>query len=177
MDITVVDADITTLKVDAIVNAANSELLGGGGVDGAIHRAAGPQLLAACRTLRANRFPRGLPTGEAIELPGFKLPATWVILTVGPIYDDHPGGAPHLLAACYRNCLDVADRLGLESVAFPAISTGVYGWPPEPAAQVAVDAIRTWAAAHPNSTVHEVLLVAFSLSGRAALKNALATQD
>ncbi|MFF7382249.1 O-acetyl-ADP-ribose deacetylase [Streptomyces griseoluteus] len=139
--ITLVQGDITDQRVDAIVNAANSSLLGGGGVDGAIHRRGGPAILAACRDLRASHYGGGLPTGEAVATTAGDLPAEWVIHTVGPVWQG-PGSDPAPLASCYRESLRVADEVGARSVAFPAISTGVYRWPVEEAARVAVEAVR-----------------------------------
>ncbi|MGI9108113.1 MAG: O-acetyl-ADP-ribose deacetylase [Pyrinomonadaceae bacterium] len=134
--------DITRQDVDAVVNAANSTLLGGGGVDGAIHRTGGAQILAACRELRRTRYPEGLPTGEAVITTGGVLAARYVIHTVGPIWGGHAGREAELLAACYRNSLALAVEHKLASVAFPAISTGAYGYPQAEAAEVASQAIR-----------------------------------
>jgi O-acetyl-ADP-ribose deacetylase (regulator of RNase III) len=135
--------DITRQRVDAIVNAANSSLLGGGGVDGAIHAAAGPALLAECRELRRNRLPHGLPVGDAVATGAGDLPARWVIHTVGP--NRHAGQTdPALLASCFTRSLDVAAGLGARSVAFPAVGAGVYGWDVHDVARVAVAAVRAW---------------------------------
>jgi O-acetyl-ADP-ribose deacetylase (regulator of RNase III) len=139
MRLNVVQGDITTQHVDAIVNAANSSLLGGGGVDGAIHRVGGPAVLAACRELRATTLPDGLPPGQAVATTAGDLPARWVIHTVGPI---HGHGDVETLRSCYRESLRVAAELGAASVAFPLISAGVYGWPLDDAVRQAVDTIR-----------------------------------
>lgn len=138
MQIQIVVADITTLKVEALVNAANNSLLGGGGVDGAIHRAAGPELREACIPLR------GCATGQAKITPGFALRAKWVIHTVGPVWRGGEHGEADLLAACYRNSLDLAAAAGCRTVAFPAISTGVFGYPKRAAAEVAIAATQGW---------------------------------
>ena len=144
MSIEVLEADITALAVDAIVNAANETLLGGGGVDGAIHRAAGPQLLAACRALPQVRPQVRCPTGEARITPGFALPAKYVIHTVGPVWRGGRSGEPELLASCYRESLRLAAAHGVASIVFPAISCGVYGYPPQLAVAVAIAQARAW---------------------------------
>jgi O-acetyl-ADP-ribose deacetylase (regulator of RNase III) len=155
----VVVGDITKQDVEAIVNAANSSLLGGGGVDGAIHRAGGPEILEECREIRRTRFPEGLPTGEAVITTGGKLPALYVIHTVGPIYGEHGGEEAELLANCYHNSLTLAVEKNLASVAFPAISTGVYGYPPQEAAVVSSRTIENFLAT--DRQLQEVRLVFF----------------
>lgn len=144
--IEVIEADITTLELDAIVNAANESLLGGGGVDGAIHRAAGPELLAACRALPEVSPGVRCPTGLACVTPGFRLPARHVIHTVGPIWRGGAGREPEFLASCYRASLRLAERHAIDSIAFPAISCGVYGYPIEKAVAVAVREVQSWRA-------------------------------
>ena len=139
--ITLVQGDITEQQVDAVVNAANSSLLGGGGVDGAIHRHGGPAILAECQELRASRYPDGLPTGQAVATTAGDLPARWVIHTVGPVYAKSEDRS-ELLASCYRESLRVADELGAQTVAFPAISAGIYGWPLDDAARIALTTVH-----------------------------------
>lgn len=158
----VVRGDITRQRVDAIVNAANSSLLGGGGVDGAIHAAAGPRLLDACREIRRSQWPDGLPTGEAVATTAGELPVRHVIHTVGPKHWEHPDGGEQLLTACHRASLDQAHGLGCSSIAFPAISCGVYGWAPEQAAPIAVGAVREWLEHHPDTTIALVRFVVFN---------------
>jgi O-acetyl-ADP-ribose deacetylase (regulator of RNase III) len=164
MRIEIVEGDITGRPVDAVVNAANSSLLGGGGVDGAIHRAAGPELLAACRELRATTLQDGLPVGAAVATLGFGLPARWVIHTVGP--NRHAGQTnPALLASCFTESLRVAEGLGVRSLAFPAVGAGVYGWDARQVAQVAFDAVRSYAAHSAEGGENRVELVEFVLFG------------
>jgi O-acetyl-ADP-ribose deacetylase (regulator of RNase III) len=165
--IRLVQGDITEQEVDAVVNAANSSLLGGGGVDGAIHRRGGPAILAECRRLRAERYPDGLPTGRAVATTAGRLPARWVIHTVGPVHstsEDRSG----LLASCHTESLRVADELGASSMAFPAISTGVYGYPLDEAAPVALRAVR-----EADTRVEEVRFVLFDRSALEAFERAL----
>jgi O-acetyl-ADP-ribose deacetylase (regulator of RNase III) len=156
MHTTLVLGDITLQQVDAIVNAANSTLLGGGGVDGAIHRRGGPAILEECRALRASRYGEGLPTGQAVATTAGDLPARWVIHTVGPVYAKREDRS-HLLASTYRESLRVADELGAETVAFPAVSAGIYGWPLDSAASIAVSTVRST-----PTEVAEVRFVLFS---------------
>ena len=157
--VTVVIGDITKQDVEAIVNAANSSLLGGGGVDGAIHRAGGPEILEQCREIRRTRFPEGLPTGEAVITTAGRLSALYVIHTVGPIYGEHRGKEADLLANCYHNSLTLAVEKNLTSVAFPAISTGVYGYPREEAAEISSRTIENFLAT--DRQLKEVRLVFF----------------
>jgi len=164
MQMTVIETDITALDVDAVVNAANSAMRGGGGVDGAIHRAAGPSLLEEC----VRRFPDGLATGRAGWTPAGELPASWVIHVVGP---NRTAGQtdPELLASCYREALRVADEVGAESLAFPLVSAGVYGWNPQEAARIAVQTLQST-----STRVQRAQLVAFNEQARAAWEAALA---
>lgn len=172
MRIEAVPGDITEQDVDAVVNAANSSLLGGGGVDGAIHAAAGPELLAACRELRRTALPDGLPVGDAVATAAGRLPARWVVHTVGP--NAHAGQTdPALLRSAFTRSLDVAAEVGARSVAFPAVSAGVYGWPAATVAETAVAAVRGWAAAHPDA-LDLVRFVLFSPGVLAAFEAALA---
>ncbi|OJF09976.1 O-acetyl-ADP-ribose deacetylase [Couchioplanes caeruleus] len=157
MDVELVEGDITAQEVDAIVNAANSSLLGGGGVDGAIHRKGGPEILAATRALRAGHYGGGLPTGQAVATTAGRLSARWVVHTVGPVFD-YAEDRSALLRACYQNSLRVADELGAASVAFPLISAGVYRWPVEDAVRQALTVLRT---AQPAG-VRTIRLVLFS---------------
>jgi len=161
-----VEGDIARQRVDAIVNAANTTLLGGGGVDGAIHRAAGPELLAECRTLG------GCATGQAKITRGYKLPAKWVIHTVGPIWHDGNHGEVELLASCYRSCFALVEQHGIKTVAFPSISTGAYGFPMDRAARIAVRETKDFLAR--NQSVEKVVLVCFGTSALEIHKEALA---
>jgi O-acetyl-ADP-ribose deacetylase (regulator of RNase III) len=161
-----VRGDITEQGVDAVVNAANSSLLGGGGVDGAIHRRGGPAILEACRKLRAGHYGRGLATGQAVATTAGDLPARWVIHTVGPVYSAQEDRSS-LLADCHRNSLAVADGLGAKSVAFPAISTGVYGWPMHSAAGIA---LRTVAGT--ETSVDDIAFVLFDAGALAVFRRA-----
>ena len=163
-----IEADITTLAADAIVNAANERLLGGGGVDGAIHRAAGPQLLQACRAIG------GCPTGQARITPGFRLPARFVIHTVGPVWQGGGRGEAALLASCYRSSLALAVEHGVATLAFPAISTGVYGYPLQAATRVAVAMVAEVLAAEPR--IERVTFCCFGAAALAAYRNELATR-
>ncbi|MEU1262915.1 O-acetyl-ADP-ribose deacetylase [Streptomyces cellulosae] len=165
--ITLVQGDITRQSADAIVNAANSSLLGGGGVDGAIHRRGGPEILAECRALRASRYGKGLPSGQAVATTAGNLDARWVIHTVGPVYSATEDRSA-LLASCYRESLRVADELGARTVAFPAVSTGVYRWPLDDAARIAVETVRTT-----DTMVEEVIFVLFDERAYKAFEAAL----
>ena len=165
MNLRLYTGDITKLKVDAIVNAANEPLLGGGGVDGAIHRAAGPALLEECRTLN------GCPTGQAKATKGYDLPASYVIHTVGPVWHGGKKGEPELLESCYRNSMALALELGCKTVAFPAISTGVYHYPLEEATVIAVSTVRKFLEEHPDGP--QVTFVCFSPAAAATYRRVL----
>jgi len=158
--------DITQQRVDAIVNAANNALLGGGGVDGAIHRAAGPELIEECRALR------GCATGQAKITKGYRLPATWVIHTVGPVWHGGGQGEPELLAGCYRTVLAIAEERGVRTIAFPAISTGVYGYPLEDATAIAVAEARRFVGEHPDA-LDRIVFVCFGQAAYEAYRRAL----
>ncbi len=175
----VTTGDITRIEADAIVNAANSSLLGGGGVDGAIHRRGGPAILEECRRLRATRWPDGLPAGEAAATGAGELPARYVIHTVGPVWHGGRSGEPETLASCYRRSLEEAEKLGARTVAFPAISTGVYGYPKEQAARVAFQAVRGYleGAAGRPSAVQKVLFVFYSEADAAVFLAAVTAAD
>jgi O-acetyl-ADP-ribose deacetylase (regulator of RNase III) len=167
MRITLVKGDITEQRTDAVVNAANSSLMGGGGVDGAIHRRGGPEILEECRKLRAGHYGKGLATGKAVATTAGRLPAKWVIHTVGPVYSMSVDRS-ELLASCYRESLRVADSLGARSVAFPAISTGIYGWPMDDAARIALDTVR-----QADTSVEDVRFVLFDSAAYAVFESRL----
>lgn len=171
MRITLKRGDITYERVDAIVNAANSSLLGGHGVDGAIHRRGGPAILAACRELRDSRFPDGLPAGQAVATIAGELPARWVIHTVGPVYSAHEDRSG-VLASCYEQALRVADELGATTVAFPAVSAGAYGWPHSDAARIALATLR-----QARCQVQEARLVLFSVDMHTIFRRILAEME
>jgi O-acetyl-ADP-ribose deacetylase (regulator of RNase III) len=162
--IVLLEGDITEQRVDAVVNAANSTLLGGGGVDGAIHRRGGPAILEGCKQIRATGWPEGLPTGHAVATTGGALPARWVIHTVGPVYARREDRSA-LLASCYRESLAVADELGAATVAFPAVSAGIYRWPLDDAARIAVETVRDT-----PTSVQEARFVLFSDEVLAAVR-------
>ncbi|GAA1420373.1 O-acetyl-ADP-ribose deacetylase [Catellatospora coxensis] len=168
MQVNLIQGDITRQEVDAIVNAANSSLLGGGGVDGAIHRKGGPEILAECRALRASQYGRGLATGQAVATTAGRLPARWVVHTVGPVYSATEDRS-ELLRDCYRNALRVASDLGARTVAFPLISSGVYRWPVDDAVRQALDVLE-----HTETAVEEATLVLFDA---ATYQTALSVRD
>ncbi|MFF6834208.1 O-acetyl-ADP-ribose deacetylase [Streptomyces sp. NPDC012438] len=167
MRIVLVRGDITAEAADAVVNAANSSLLGGGGVDGAVHRRGGPEILEACRALRRSHYGKGLPTGRAVATTAGRLPARHVIHTVGPVWSRDEDRS-ELLASCYRESLRVADELGARTVAFPAVSTGVYGWPMADGARIAVETVRAT-----RTEVEEVRFVLFDETAYQAFEEAV----
>lgn len=167
MKIEIQKGDITQVEVDAIVNAANSKLLGGGGVDGAIHRAAGKQLLEECKQLRETTHQDGLPAGQAVATDGYNLPTRWVIHTVGPVFAKKTDRSD-ILASCYRESLRVADEIGATSVAFPAISAGIYGWPMDSATEIAVRTVQ-----EADTSVETVIFVPFSQDAEEMFHEAL----
>ncbi len=169
--IALVQGDITEERVDAIVNAANSSLMGGGGVDGAIHRKGGSEILEECKRIRSEKYPDGLPTGKAVATTAGQLPARWVIHTVGPVYSSSEDRS-HLLASCYTEALRIADELDAKTVAFPAISTGVYRYPLDEAAQVAARAVR-----QAEANVEEVRFVLFDKPAYEAFQAAVEAKD
>lgn len=169
LQVEVVEGDITAERVDAVVNAANSSLLGGGGVDGAIHRKGGPAILEECRALRASRYPNGLPVGQAVATTAGQLPARWVIHTVGPVHSTTEDRAP-LLRSCYEQAIQVADELGATSIAFPLISAGAFGWPLDDAVRQALTVLR---AVQPVHLAHARLV----LFGRDAHRTAVAVAE
>ncbi|MFC7620158.1 O-acetyl-ADP-ribose deacetylase [Microlunatus sp. GCM10028923] len=166
MAIEIRQGDLTEVLADALVNAANSSLFGGAGVDGAIHRAGGPEILQACKEIRATRYPHGLPVGEAVATTAGRLPARWVIHTVGPVHSLREDRTS-LLAACYTSSLAVADELGATSIAFPAISTGLYSWPKEAAARTALRAVRSAA-----TSVEKIIFVLYGEDSYQAFRTA-----
>lgn len=168
--LTLVQGDITKQQVDAIVNAANERLLGGGGVDGAIHRAGGPKIMEECNAIRARQG--GCPTGQAVITTGGNLPAKYVIHTVGPIWQGGNAGEPDLLASCYRESLTLALKHGIKTIAFPSISTGIYGYPTERAAVVALNAVKSFLEGHDEMT--EVRFVLFDSATYRCYENAIA---
>jgi O-acetyl-ADP-ribose deacetylase len=170
-NILLVRGDITEQDADAIVNAANSSLMGGGGVDGAIHRRGGPAILEECKRIRAEHYPDGLPTGQAVATTAGDLPAGWVIHTVGPVYAKSEDRS-HLLASCHTQSLNVADEVGARTVAFPAISTGVYGYPVEEAAPVAIESVQS-----ADTAVEEVRFILFDQASYDAFDRALSRSE
>jgi O-acetyl-ADP-ribose deacetylase (regulator of RNase III) len=171
-DLRLVQGDITEQRVDAVVNAANTSLLGGGGVDGAIHRRGGPAILAECREIRRTRYPEGLPTGQAVATTGGELPARRVIHTVGPVWHGGRSGEEELLASAYRNALDCAREEGARTVAFPSISTGAFAYPLERAAPVALRTVAAYLGEHPGAFA-EIRFVLFSAEHLEAYRAAL----